>query len=284
VASPRPERLSLNTATLREQWTLPDIIAGCARRGLRLISPWRDQVAAAGLKETVRRLRDSGIGLSSYCRAGMFPGVDRQARRLTLDDNRRAVDEALSLGAPCLVLAAGGLPRDPDGRYRSKDLAGAREMVRDGIGELLDYARGAGMPLAIEPQHPMYTADRGCVNTMAHANDLCDELAPGLGIAVDVYHVWWDPDLRVQIERAGGHAGRLAAYQLSDWLVPTTDLVLDRGMMGDGIIDLRLIRAWMEAAGYDGPHEVEILSQRNWWRREPDEVLSFCIERHQSAC
>ena len=288
MAAPRPELLSINTATLRKQWALPDIISGCARRGIRLISPWRDQVAQAGLKDTARRLRDSGVALSGYCRGGMFPAIDRQARKLALDDNRRAVDEALALGAPCLVLVVGGLPRSREGAVQSKDLAGAREMVRDGIGELLDYARPAGMPLAIEPLHPMYAADRACVNTMAQANDLCDELAPGgnsgLGIAVDVYHVWWDPELRREIERAGGHAGRLMAYHLSDWLVPTTDLLLDRGMMGDGVIDLQLIRGWMEAAGYRGAHEVEIFSERNWWKREPDEVLSFCIERHQSVC
>jgi sugar phosphate isomerase/epimerase len=288
MAPPRPELLSINTATLRKQWTLPDIIAGCARRGIRFVSPWRDQVAQAGLKETARRLRDSGIGLSGYCRGGMFPALDRQGRKAALDDNRRAVDEALALGARCLVLVVGGLPRNPDGTCPSKDLAGAREMVRDGIGELLDYARPAGMPLAIEPLHPMYAADRACVNTMAHANDLCDELAPGgasgLGIAVDVYHVWWDPHLQREIERAGGCRGRLMAYHLSDWLVPTTDLLLDRGMMGDGVIDLGLIRSWMEGAGYDGPHEVEIFSERNWWKRDPDEVLSFCIERHQSVC
>jgi sugar phosphate isomerase/epimerase len=288
MASPRQELLSINTATLRKQWALPDIISGCARRGIRLISPWRDQVAQAGLKDTARQLRDSGVALSGYCRGGMFPAIDRQARKLALDDNRRAVDEALALAAPCLVLVVGGLPRSREGTVESKDLAGAREMVRDGIGELLDYARPAGMPLAIEPLHPMYAADRACVNTMAQANDLCDALAPGgnsgLGIAVDVYHVWWDPELRREIERAGGHAGRLMAYHLSDWLVPTTDLLLDRGMMGDGVIDLKLIHTWMEAAGYRGAHEVEIFSERNWWKRDPDEVLSFCIERHQSVC
>jgi sugar phosphate isomerase/epimerase len=288
MSEPRPELLSINTATLRKQWSLPDIITGCARHGIRLVSPWRDQVAAAGLKETARRLRDSGMGLSGYCRGGMFPAIDRNARKAALDDNRRAVDEALTLGSPCLVLVVGGLPRNPDGTYTSKDLAGARQMVRDGIGELLDYARSAGMPLAIEPLHPMYAADRACVNTLAHANDLCDELAPGgnagLGIAVDVYHVWWDRTLEREIQRAGGHAGRLMAFHLSDWLVPTTDLLLDRGMMGDGVIDLPLIRSWMEAAGYRGPHEVEIFSERNWWKRDPETVLSTCIERHRTVC
>jgi sugar phosphate isomerase/epimerase len=285
---PRRELLSINTATVRKQWALPEIIAGCGRRAIRLISPWRDQVAAVGLKETAQRLRDAGVRLSGYCRGGMFPAADRAGRKIALDDNKRAVDEALTLEAPCLVLVVGGLPKDAGGRIASKDLAGARAMVRDGIGELLEYARPAGMPLAIEPLHPMYAADRACVNTMAHANDLCDELSPGgnagLGIAVDVYHVWWDPDLKREIERASGHAGRLMAFHLCDWLVPTTDLLLDRGMMGDGVIDLPLIRSWMEAAGYRGPHEVEIFSERNWWRRDPDEVLATCVERHQTVC
>jgi sugar phosphate isomerase/epimerase len=273
--------LSLNTATVREQWTLPEIIDGCARHGIGWICPWRDQVAAAGLKPTAQRIRDTGLKLSGYCRGGMFPAPDRAGRRAALDDNRRAVDEALVLDAPCLVLVVGGLPKDGEGRVVSKDLAGAREMVRDGIGELLDYARSAGMPLAIEPLHPMYAADRACVNTMTHANDLCDELGAGIGIAVDVYHVWWDRELRREIERAAGATpSRLFAYHICDWLVPTTDLLLDRGMMGDGVIDLRLIRSWMEAAGYRGPHEVEIFSAKNWWKRDPDEVLAICKARH----
>ena len=281
MSEPDDGLLSLNTATVRKQWTLPLIIDGCVRHNIRGISPWRDQVAAAGLKESAQRIRDSGLTVTGYCRGGMFPAVDREGRRAAHDDNRRAVDEALTIGAPCLVLVVGGLPQDRDGVIRSKDLAGAREMVRDGIGELLEYARSAGMPLAIEPLHPMYAADRACVNTMAHANDLCDELGAGVGIAVDAYHVWWDPDLKAEIERAGGASpSRLLAYHICDWLVPTTDLLTDRGMMGDGVIDLRLIRSWMEAAGYRGFHEVEIFSANNWWKRDPDEVLATCKARH----
>ena len=279
---PDPSLLSLNTATVRERWTLPQIIDGCVRHRIGRICPWRDQVAAAGLKPSAQRIRDAGLVLSGYCRGGMFPAPDRELRRATLDDNRRAVDEALVLGAPCLVLVVGGLPREPDGTIASKDLAGAREMVRDGIGELLEYSRAAGLPLAIEPLHPMYAADRACVNTMEHANDLCDELGAGLGLAVDVYHVWWDPHLKREIERAAGATpSRLLAYHICDWLVPTTDLLLDRGMMGDGVIDLPLIRSWMEAAGYRGAHEVEIFSANNWWKRDPDEVLLTCKLRHE---
>jgi sugar phosphate isomerase/epimerase len=281
---PDADLLSLNTATVRPQWTLPQIIAGCVRHGIRGISPWRDQVAAAGLKDAALRLRDAGLTVTGYCRGGMFPAVDREDRRAAQDDNRRAVDEALTVGARCLILVVGGLPKQRDGKIESKDLAGAREMVRDGIGDLLGYARGAGMPLAIEPLHPMYAADRACVNTMEHANDLCDELGLGVGIAVDVYHVWWDPHLKREIERAGSASpSRLLAYHICDWLVPTTDLLTDRGMMGDGVIDLRLIRSWMEASGYRGFHEVEIFSANNWWKRDPDEVLSTCKVRHREC-
>jgi sugar phosphate isomerase/epimerase len=283
MAGPDPALLSINTATVRAQWRLPQIVEALVRHGIRGISPWRDQVADAGLKESAQRIRDAGLVVTGLCRGGMFPAADRQARRAALDDNRRAVDEAVTLGARCLVLVVGGLPKDREGRVVSKDLAGAREMVRDGIGELLDYARGAGMPLAIEPLHPMYAADRACVNTLAHANDLCDELAPsgrdGLGVAVDVYHVWWDPNLQREVARAG-ERDRLFAYHICDWLVPTNDLLNDRGMMGDGVIDLLLIRRWMEDAGYRGFHEVEIFSTDNWWRRDGDEVLLTCRRRH----
>ena len=286
MSVPDPSLLSINTATVRAQWPLPDTIAALARHGIRGISPWRDQVAAAGLDDTARRIRDAGLTVTGLCRAGMFPAPDRERRRAAHDDNRRAVDEALTLGAQCLVLVVGGLPKDRGGQIVSRDLAGAREMVRDGLGSLYEYAHGAGMPLAIEPLHPMYAADRACVNTMAQANALCDELAPdgtdGLGLAVDVYHVWWDPLLRAEIIRAG-ERNRLFAYHICDWLVPTRDLLNDRGMMGDGVIDLPLIRGWMDAAGYRGMHEVEIFSAQDWWKRDGDEVLLTCRRRHAEA-
>jgi sugar phosphate isomerase/epimerase len=237
------------------------------------------------LAKVSQLVRTHGLALSGSCRGGMFPAADAAGLQATRDDNRRAVDEAADLGAPCLVLVVGGLPGALQGRAAHKDIALARAQVRDGIAELLEYAKQARMPLAIEPLHPMYAADRACVNTMEHALDLCDELDPGrsgaLGVAVDVYHVWWDPKLQQQIARAGKE--RLLAFHVCDWLTPTTDLLNDRGMMGDGVIDIPRIRGWVEAQGFAGYSEVEIFSTGNWYRRPHDEVLDTCIARHKTV-
>jgi sugar phosphate isomerase/epimerase len=281
--------LSINTATVRKSGgadlPLPAIIEACVQRGIRAISPWRDQVAAAGLEAVSRLVRMHGLELSGYCRGGMFPAADAAGLQAARDDNRRAVDEAAELNAKCLVLVVGGLPGALQGQAAHKDLSLSRNQVRDGIAELLDYARQARMPLAIEPLHPMYAADRACINTMEQALDVCDALDPqrsgALGVAVDVYHVWWDPKLQQQIARAG--QDRLLAFHVCDWLTPTADLLNDRGMMGDGVIDIPKIRGWMEAQGFAGYSEVEIFSTGNWWQRPHDEVLDTCIARHRSA-
>ncbi len=281
--------LSINTATVRKSRgadvPLPAIIEACVQRGITAISPWRDQVAAAGLPAISQLVKNHGLKLSGYCRGGMFPAADAAGLKAAHDDNRRAVDEACELNAACLVLVVGGLPGALAGKAAHKDIALSRSQVHDGIATLLEYARAAGMPLAIEPLHPMYAADRACINTMEHALDICDELDPGktgaLGVAVDVYHVWWDPKLEAQIKRAGKN--RLLAFHVCDWLTPTQDLLNDRGMMGDGVIDIPKIRGWMEAQGFAGYSEVEIFSSANWWQREGGEVLDTCIARHKSA-
>jgi len=281
--------LSINTATIRKnlgaELPLTDIIEACAQRGIKAISPWRDQVAAAGLPAISKLVKTHGLELSGYCRGGMFPAVDAAGLRAARDDNRRAVDEACELNAACLVLVVGGLPGALAGRAAHKDIALSRSQVSDGIAELLEYAVLNQMPLAIEPLHPMYAADRACINTMEQALDVCDALDPSksgaLGVAVDVYHVWWDPKLQQQIERAGKE--RLLAFHVCDWLTPTTDLLNDRGMMGDGVIDIPKIRGWMEGQGFAGYSEVEIFSTGNWWRRGTGEVLDTCIARHRSA-
>jgi len=257
--------LSLNTATVRKQWNLAQMIDGCARHGIRGIAPWRDQVAAIGLKNAASSMKQNGLAVTGLCRGGFFTAKDWR------DDNLRAIEEAHTLGAACLVLVVGGLLPN------SKDLQKSREQVRDGIADILPDARKAGVPLAIEPLHPMQAAERACINTLEQALDLCDALGEGIGVAVDVYHVWWDPKLEAQIGRAGKN--RVLAYHICDWLVPTRDLLNDRGMMGDGVIDLPLIRSWIEGAGYTGLQEVEIFSERDWWQRDPDEVLRTCVER-----
>src|SRR5262245_22963908 len=243
--------LAINTATVR-QVDLLVIIEACARHGIRAIE--------SGLDRAVKAVRDAGLALSGYCRGGMFT-ADTTRRAAARDDNRRAIDEAKALGAPCLVLVVGGLPQySRPGSTPSKDLGAAQAMVEDEIGALMDYARSANMPLAIEPLHPMYAADRACVNTTRQALDICDRLDPArsgmLGVTLDVYHTWWDFELMAQIARAGRE--RLLAFHVCDWLVPTKDLLNDRGMMGDGVIDIPRVRAAVEAQGYAGYVDVEL--------------------------
>jgi sugar phosphate isomerase/epimerase len=257
-------RLSFNTVTLRDQWALAQCIEGCARHGIPGIAPWRDKLAEYGLDRAVRHIRDAGLRVSGLCRGGLFTAGPDAA-----GDNRRAVDEAHALGADCLVMVVGGLAPG------SRDLADARRIVADGVAVLAPYARDAGVKIALEPLHPMTCADRSVLSTAAQALDLADEVGQGVGVALDVYHIWWDPALAASVARA---RGRIHGFHVCDWLVPTQDLVFDRGMMGDGIIDIPAVRALVEAAGYDGMIEVEILS-RVWWQRDPDEVLALMKER-----
>jgi sugar phosphate isomerase/epimerase len=279
------DHLSLNTATVRKQGDFLEILEAAKRHGISCVSPWRDQVQAVGVERAAKALRDGGFRLSGYCRGGMF-AADAAQRAAERDDNRRAVDEAAALGAPCLVLVVGGLPQfSRPGSAASNDIVSARAQVEEGIDALLDHANVAGIALAIEPLHPMYAADRSSVNTLRQALDICDRLdADGsrrLGVAVDVYHVWWDPEVLLQIARAG--ASRIHAFHVCDWLVPTRDMLLDRGMMGDGVIEIPKLRASVEATGFAGQCEVEILSDA-WWSRPIDEVLSTMIERYRTVC
>ena len=256
-------KLSLNTATVKKQWNLAQIIDGCVRHGIGGISPWRDQIAALGLNETKKRIDAAGLTVAGVCRGGFFAEKDWKS------DNLRAIEEAHTLGSPALILVVGGMPQG------SKDLRACRKQIQDCIAEILPEARKAGVALAIEPLHPMQVT-RAAVNTLEQALDMCDALGPGVGIAVDAYHVWWDPKLQAQIARAGK---RILGYHICDWLPATRDLFNDRGMMGDGVIDLPLIRKWVESAGYAGFQEVEIFSDLDWWKRDPDEVLTTCKER-----
>jgi sugar phosphate isomerase/epimerase len=268
--------LSINLATVREQFTFAQAVDACLAQGITAIAPWRDQVQVAGLKAAAEIVRSNNLRVTGLCRGGMFPAATKDGLAAAIDDNKRAVDEACALGADCLVLVVGGLPAE------SRDIKATRQMVADGIAAILPHARANRMPLAIEPLHPMYAADRSCVNTLEQALHLCDQFGEGVGVAIDAYHVWWDPKLDEQIARAGA-SQRILAHHICDWLAPTRDLLLDRGMMGDGVIPLGALRGSIERAGYTGPQEVEIFSEE-WWKRPGEEVIATCIERYRRCC
>ncbi|MFO1320127.1 MAG: sugar phosphate isomerase/epimerase family protein [Burkholderiales bacterium] len=276
----RLDLCAINTATLGYQAPIEATVDAVARAGFGAIAPWRREFEGKSVPAVARRIRDAGLAVSGYCRSTYLPAVRRERFLANIDDNRRAIDEAAQLGARCFVMVVGGLPAG------SKALPDARRQVEEGTGLLLEHARRAGVPLALEPLHPMYCADRAVLNTLEQALDLCATLDPDrsgcLGVAVDVYHCWWDPKLPSQIAR-GGRESRLLAYHVCDWLVPTRDLLLDRGMMGDGVIDLHAIRSDMETAGYAGAIEVEIFSRDDWWKRPMDETLAVCAARLQST-
>ncbi|MCY1694815.1 sugar phosphate isomerase/epimerase family protein [Curtobacterium sp. SL109] len=258
-------RLSVNQATVKHA-SLAEAIAAVTAAGVEAIGTWREPVADVGLDEAVRMVRDSGLRVSTHCRGGFFTLADGAERRLAMDDNRRAIDETAALAGagapgsrPVLVLVAGGLPTG------SKDLGAARARVADALTELVPHALDAGVQLAVEPLHPMYAADRAVVSTLAQALDLAAPFpAEAVGVAVDTFHVWWDPALESSIARAGA-AGRIATYQVCDWVTPlAADPLLSRGYPGDGHIDFGPIGAAVAAAGYTGDVEVEIFNQSVW--------------------
>jgi sugar phosphate isomerase/epimerase len=244
------------------------VIDACARLGVPGISIWRHKLAEAGLERTTRHLRDAGLFVSSLCRGGMFPAATAAERAERIGDNRRAIDEAATLGAEVLVLVCGAAP--------DRDLAAARAMVADGIAEIAPYARERGVRLGIEPLHPAFAAERSCITTMREARRLAEPFEPAnVGVVVDVYHVWWDPERGEEIARLGD---RIAGYHVNDWLVPVKHVLMNRGMMGDGIIELRRIRAEVERAGYRGPIEVEIFNEE-LWQRPLDELVRLTKTR-----
>jgi sugar phosphate isomerase/epimerase len=279
----RLDLCSINTATLGHREKISTVIDAAARHGYGAICPWRRDLQDENVAAIARQIRDARLTVSGYCRSTYFPALTRQELEANIADNIKAVTDAATLGAACFVLVVGSLPEG------SRDLTTARAQVEDGVSRLLEHAKKVGIRLALEPLHPMYAGDRSCLNTLQQALDLAEKIEPdspslpSLGVAVDVYHVWWDPDLAREITRAG-KANRLFGYHVCDWLVPTRDLLTDRGMMGDGVIDLRMIRALMESANYNGPVEVEIFSSLDWWKRPMNDVLAMCSERLQTVC
>jgi sugar phosphate isomerase/epimerase len=248
-------RLAIHTQT-NKPWSLAQCIEGYSRAGVKAISVWRHTLEPMRAREAGRMLRDAGMCVPALVRGGFFVAPDSKRRQAAIDVNRACIDEAAEISAEIVVLVVGAVPGLP--------LEEARKQVAEGIGAILDHASAAKVKLAIEPLHPMYAADRSCINRMAEARQICQELGhPMLGIALDVYHVWWDPDLQREIELAG-RQGTLFGFHVCDWRVETRHLLNDRGLMGEGCIPIRTIRGWVEAAGFRGFNEVEIFSEAHW--------------------
>ena len=267
--------LSLNMWTTK-RWSLPEAVAGCVRHGIGGIGVWRDKLEETGLDAAAALIAASELTVTSLCRGGFFTATapDRGAldAAAVAADNERAVREAAALGARTLVLVVGGLPAG------STDLPAARSMVTAGVADLAGYAAELGVRISIEPLHPMFCADRAVVSTLGQALDICDQIAaPNVGVCVDTYHVWWDPQVRQQIERAGD---RIHLFQAADFLLPIpADALLGRGHVGDGVADIPSLARAVTAAGYRGPVEVEIFNQRVW-DTPGDDTLATIGERH----
>jgi sugar phosphate isomerase/epimerase len=261
-------RLSFNQMTAGKA-TLAEVVEACVKHGVQWIGPWRysvtpDPKAAAAL------IKDAGLRVSSLCRGGMFPAATKDERQKRIEDNLRAIDEAAAIGTDLLVLV--------NGPASDRDLDAARQMVVDGIGAVVDHAASGGVRLGIEPLHPMFAADRSVVVTMGQANDMAAQFAPGqVGLVVDVYHIWWDPQVYAEIDRAGD---RMFAFHVSDWIVPTPDFLMGRGMMGDGVIEINRLRRAVEQSGYSGPVEVEIFNEA-LWSMSADEIVGRTVECFQ---
>jgi sugar phosphate isomerase/epimerase len=270
-------RFAINTATLGFQCPIEKSIDAIAAAGFGGIAPWRREIEGQNISAIAKRIRDAGLKVTGYCRSTYLPSLTREGLQTNIESNRRALDDAAVLGANSFVMVVGGLPEG------SRDIAAARAHVVEGTAQLLEYGKSVGVRIALEPLHPVYTAERSCLTLLSEALDMCQQIegsapAPSLGVCLDVYHIWWDPNLKRDIARAG-LAKRIFGFHVCDWLVPTADVLNDRGMMGDGVIDIAAIRADVEKAGYQGLIEVEIFSEQNWWKRPVAEILKACAER-----
>ena len=260
-------RLCIHTVTTK-RWKLEEAAENFSALGVKGITVWRDALEGRNINQTAKMLRGHGLRIVSLCRGGFFPSKDSGKRKMAIDDNKKAIAEAAELETSLLVLVCGADP--------SQSLEESRKHIRDGIAAILPEASAAGVKLAIEPLHPMYADTRSAINTLWEANDLAESFSsPWVGVAVDVYHLWWDPSLEKEIKRCGAN-GNLLAFHICDWKIPTSDLLLDRGLMGEGCIPIRQIRSWVAAAGFNGFNEVEIFST-TYWKEDPGDFLKKII-------
>jgi sugar phosphate isomerase/epimerase len=264
------ELCAINTATFGFQTPVGESIDAIARAGFGGIAPWRREVEGQDVQSIGKHIRDAGLKVTGYCRSTYIPALTKAEFDKNIQDNFRALDDAALLGANSFTIVTGTLPRD---------LKSARAQVADGLALLCEYAKPLGVHIAIEPLHPVYALDRSCINLLSQALDLAAHIsADNVGVCIDAYHTWWDPNLARDVARAGAEK-RILGFHVSDWLDPTSDILNDRGMMGDGILDLKMIRGLVEDAGYVGLIEVEIFSAANWWKRPIADTLAVLKER-----
>lgn len=256
-------RLCVHTITTKP-WNIEEAVKHFSKSGVSGLSVWRDTLENRDVGRTGKMIRDYGMDVVALIRGGFFSSVSKGKRLEAIDDNKLAIDEAAELGSPMVVLVCGADPGQP--------LEISRSQIRDGIEAILPYATERNVKLAIEPLHPMYADTRSAITTMEQANDLAEAIEdPGIGVAVDVYHLWWDPALKSEISRCGKH-DNIFGFHICDWLSPTKDFLTDRGLMGEGCIPVRKIRGWVEQAGFNGYVEVEVFSER-WWATDQEYYL-----------
>ena len=271
IKQPELSKLCIHTITTKP-WKIEEAAKNFSAAGVKGITVWRDALEGRNIKDTGKLLREQGLEIVSLCRGGFFPSSDANKRKLAIEDNRKAIAEANELGTTMIVLVCGSDP--------CLSLEESRKQIHDGIATVLPDAAAAGIKLAIEPLHPMYADTRSAINTLSQANDMAEELdSQYVGVAVDVYHLWWDPNLELEIKRCGKN-GNLMAFHICDWNVPTKDFLLDRGLMGEGCIPIKKIRGWVEETGFNGFNEVEIFST-SYWKEDQGEFLKKIIKAYK---
>jgi sugar phosphate isomerase/epimerase len=264
-------QLCIHTITTKP-WNIEEAAKNYSAEGVKGITVWRDALANRDIRQTGRLLRDHGLNIVSLCRGGFFPNKEKEKRKLAIEDNLKAIEEAVDLGTQLIVLVCGADP--------VQSLEDSRMQIQEGIQTILPQAEAAGIKLAIEPLHPMYADTRSAINTLAQANDMAEQInSPHVGVAVDVYHLWWDPNLEQEVKRCGEN-DHLFAFHICDWNSPTVDILLDRGLMGDGCIPVNKIRSWVEATGFNGFYEVEIFSNK-YWRQDQSQYLKKIIKAYK---
>ena len=274
TAEDRLSQLCIHTITTKP-WNIEEAARNFSEQGVGGITAWRDALTGRNIRDTGKMLREHNLSIVSLCRGGFFPHHEKTKRLEAIDDNKKAIDEAYELGTSLIVLVCGSSVH--------QSLEDSRMQIKEGIETVLPYAQQAGVKLAIEPLHPMYADDRSAVNTIRQANDLAEAINHShVGVAVDVYHLWWDSELEMEIKRCGRN-GNLLAYHICDWKTPTTDLLLDRGLMGEGCIDIKKISGWVKEAGFKGFQEVEIFSKK-YWEEDQHEFLQKIKSAYLQHC